>query len=93
MVEAPGTAPGSETLIPYNVYRHSWTNQHLEYRPVGRALQRFAVKGMKKYAMVRLTENSTVMLALDPCYDPNANRVGAILHGNARNKPIWGHYS
>ena len=23
MVEAPGTAPGSETLIPRGVYRHS----------------------------------------------------------------------
>jgi len=80
MVEAPGTAPGSETLIPYNVYRHSWTNQHLEYRPVWCALQRFAVKDMKKVAMARLTENSTVMQARDPCYDPNANRVGAILH-------------
>ena len=24
MVEAPGTAPGSATLIPSSVYRHSW---------------------------------------------------------------------
>jgi len=57
MVEAPGTAPGSDTLIPYNVYRHSWTNQHLKYRPLGPALQRFAITDTEKCKTLRLAEN------------------------------------
>jgi hypothetical protein len=30
MVEAPGTAPGSTTLIPLTVYRHSWRTSSVD---------------------------------------------------------------
>jgi hypothetical protein len=38
MVEAPGTAPGSTTIIPRTVYRHS---QQADDAYVGRPAQRF----------------------------------------------------
>ena len=36
VVEAPGTAPGSEKLIPPAVYRHSRTSRQAEYRKAER---------------------------------------------------------
>lgn len=39
MVEAPGTAPGSDGFIPIAIYRHS-SCEHPEYRACAKALQR-----------------------------------------------------
>jgi hypothetical protein len=39
LVEAPGTAPGSERFIITAVYHHSWSSQHRIYRRFGRGLE------------------------------------------------------
>ncbi len=43
LVEAPGTAPGSATLIPHHVYRHSRFPDTLNigiFRPLGKGVER-----------------------------------------------------